>query len=107
MTVAELKRGVADGTLVRNADGSVRPTSLREQLGLSVVRRLDIKRGITTQDILQRENLRKMAIHHYTDGRCLKCQLMATCQQVGKLMDTSSCFSPDGHGGCKNRVEGK
>lgn len=105
MTVAELKRGVADGTLVRNPDGSVRPTSLREQLGLSVVRRLDSKRGITAQDILQRENLRKMARRHFADGRCVKCQRLATCQHVGKLTDTSRCFSPDGHGGCTNKTE--
>lgn len=107
MNVAELKRGVADGTLVKNPDGSVRPTSLREHLGLSVVRRLDSKRGITAQDILQRENLRKMARRHFTDGRCFTCLILATCQHVGKLTDTSSCFSPDGHGGCKNKAEAK
>lgn len=107
MTVAELKRGVADGTLVRNTDGSVRPTSLREQLGLSVVRRLDRKRGITAQDIMRRENLRKMAYRHFKGGRCVKCLNLAKYQYVGKMTDTSSCFSPDGHGGCKNKVEGK
>lgn len=58
MTVADIKRGIADGTLVRNPDGSVRPTSLREQLGLSVVRRMDRKRGITAQDIIRHANLK-------------------------------------------------
>lgn len=101
MTVAELKRGVADGTLVRNADGSVRPTSLREQLGLSVVRRLHSKRGITAQDIMRRENLRKMADRHFKGGGCERCRNGAQIQGLYR------CFCPDGHGGCKNRVEGK
>lgn len=60
MNVGELKRGIADGSYVRNPDGSIRPASLREQLGLSVVRRLDPKRGITAQDIIRRENLRNL-----------------------------------------------
>ena len=107
MTVAELKRGVVDGTFVRNTDGSVRPTSLREQLGLSVVRRFDRKRGITAQDIMRRENLRKMAYRHFKYGHCFECQLLAKCQHVGKLTDNTRCFSPDGQGGCKNKVEGK
>lgn len=61
MTVADIKRGIEDGTLVRLPDGRVRPTSLREQLGLSVVRRLDPKRGITAQDIIRYSNLKKLA----------------------------------------------
>lgn len=61
MNVADIKRGIEDGTLVRLPDGRVRPTSLREQLGLSMVRRLDPKRGIKAQDIIKRDNLKKLA----------------------------------------------
>lgn len=59
MTVADIKRGIEDGSLVRTPDGRVRPLTLREQLGLSIVRRLDQKRGITAQDIIRRANLRE------------------------------------------------
>jgi len=61
MTVADLKRGILDGTLVRTPDGGVRPTSLREQYGLTTVRRQDPKRGITAQDIIRAENLKRLA----------------------------------------------
>lgn len=61
MNVADIKRGIEDGTLVRLPDGRVRPTSLREQLGLSMVRRLDPKRGISSQDIIRYVNLKELA----------------------------------------------
>lgn len=91
-----IKQGLADGTLVRNPDGSVRPTSLREQLGLSVVRRLDQGRGITSQDIIRRENLRKMADRYFKNCGCEGCRNPR--QQEGLYQ----CFAPDGHGGCRN-----
>lgn len=61
MTVADIKRGIEDGTLIRLPDGSVRPTSLRESVGLSMVRRLDPKRGIQAQDIIRQANLKALA----------------------------------------------
>ena len=61
MTVADIKRGIEDGTLIRLPDGSVRPTSLRERVGLSMVRRLDPKRGIQAQDIIRQANLKALA----------------------------------------------
>ena len=60
MTVADIKRGIEDGTLIRLPDGSVRPTSLRESVGLSMVRRLDPKRGIQAQDIIRQANLKAL-----------------------------------------------
>lgn len=97
MTVADIKRGIADGTLVRNPDGSVRPTSLREQLGLSVVRRMDRGRGITSQDVIQRQNLRKMADRHFKNCGCEGCR--NPDQQKGLYR----CFAPDGKGGCARK----
>ena len=91
-----IKQGLADGTLVRNPDGSVRPTSLREKLGLSVVRRFDPKRGITAQDIIRRENLRKMADRHFENGGCVGCQNPRKSEGLYK------CFAPDGCRGCRN-----
>jgi len=71
MTVADIKRGIEDGSLVRTPDGRVRPTSLREKLGLSVVRRLDPKRGITAQDIIRRANLREREAQKKRVANCL------------------------------------
>lgn len=48
---------------VQMVNGSWRPQSLRESVGLSVVRRLDPKRGIKAQDIITQYNLR-----HGTDA---------------------------------------
>lgn len=107
MNVADIKRGIEDGSLVRTPDGRVRPVSLRESLGLSVVRRLDQSRGITSQDIIKRENLRNMARRYYKNGGCLTCVLVGKCQLVGKLTDNTRCFAPDGHGSCRNRTEKK
>lgn len=107
MNVADIKRGIADGTFVRNPDGSVRPVSLRESVGLSVVRRLDQRRGIEAQDIIRRENLRKMAVSHFKKGYCALCANLGSCQRIGKLTDTSRCFAPDGSGGCRNKREAK
>ena len=107
MNVADIKRGIKDGSLVRTPDGRVRPVSLRESLGLSVVRCLDQRRGITSQDIIRRENLRNMARRYFKNGGCLTCVLVGKCQRVGKLTDNTRCFSPDGHGSCKNRTEKK
>ena len=80
MNVADIKRGIEDGSLVRTPDGRVRPTSLREQLGLSIVRRLDPKRGVTAQDIIRRSNLvalqekrRKEALKWCRTSRCANC----------------------------------
>lgn len=109
MTVADLKRGIAEGAYARNPDGSVRPTSLREQLGLSVVRVMPnpnnggktvIKfRGIEAQDILRREGLRKLADKHFKGGKCEGCENELQVQGLYK------CFCPDGKGGCKNKKE--
>lgn len=96
MTVADIKRGIADGTLIRFPDGSVRPTSLRERVGLSMVRRLDPKRGIQAQDIIQRDNIRRMADRYFKNGGCNMCQNPS--QQNGLY----HCFAPDGHGACRN-----
>ena len=80
MNVADIKRGIEDGSLVRTPDGRVRPTSLREQLGLSMVRRLDPKRGVTAQDIIRRANFvalqekrRKDALKWCRTARCAHC----------------------------------
>lgn len=109
MNVKELKEGIADGSYVRNPDGSVRPTSLREKLGLSVVRvmpnpnnggKTAIKfRGIEAQDILRRAGLRKLADKHFKGGKCEGCKNPLQVQGLYK------CFCPDGKGGCKNKTE--
>lgn len=111
MTIKELKEGIADGSYVRNPDGSVRPTSLREQLGLSVVRvmpnpqnggKTAIKfRGIEAQDILRRKGLRKLADKHFKSGKCEGCKNELQVQRLYK------CFCPDGKFGCKNKKEAK
>ena len=103
MTVADIKRGIADGSLVRNPDGSVRPTSLREQLGLSVVRRMDRGRGIKAQDILQREGVRKLAFRHLNNGGCNACYNGDSAYLSYKEGRELRCFAPDGCGGCNNR----
>lgn len=82
MNVADIKRGIEDGSLVRTSDGRVRPTSFREQLGLSVVRSLDRKRGIEAQDIIRHANLmeklrkrRKDALKWCRTCRCENCEM--------------------------------
>lgn len=85
--------------MVQMVNGSWRPQSLRESVGLSVVRRLDPKRGVKAQDILQKENLRRMADKHFKGGGCEKCKTMSP--SVGLYR----CFKPDGFGGCANRKE--
>lgn len=116
MTIAELKQGIANGTFTRNPDGTVRPTSLREQYGLSVTRvmpnpknngKTAIRfRGITPQDILRREGLRKLAslVANRKDG-CVCCAKFNECGYANKALDNSKCFMPDGKGGCKNKTK--
>ena len=60
------------------------------------MRRLDQGRGITSQDIICQENLRKMADRYFKNGGCNRCRNPR--QQEGLY----KCFAPDGCGGCRN-----